>query len=44
VEPTLVNLAQRNGDGFLPSTLTYFDKPIAGTHKARLAGVPDAPG
>jgi len=45
VEPTLLAIAQRNGAGFLPGTLTYFDKPIGETHRARLAGLtsPAAP-
>jgi hypothetical protein len=42
VEPTLLAIAQRNGPGFLPGTLIYFDKPTADTHRGRMAGVTGA--
>ena len=39
VEPTLLAIAQRNGHAWQSGSLVYFDKPIADTHRRRLAGV-----
>jgi hypothetical protein len=44
VEPTPLAITQRNGPDFLPGSLVYFDKPIADTHRGRMAGVPAAGG
>ena len=38
VEPTLMGIAQRNGPGWLPRKLDYFDEPIRERYKARLGG------
>jgi len=42
VEPMLREIAERNGPGWMPNGLIYFDKPIAARHMGRMAGVPRA--
>ena len=38
VEPTLREVAESQGPGWLPTTLLYFDKPIARHYHARVSG------
>jgi hypothetical protein len=43
VEPTMREIAERNGRAWQSGSLVFFDKPIANTHRARLAGIAPQP-
>jgi hypothetical protein len=43
VEPTLREIAESQGLGWMPGGLIYFDKPIARRYHARVAGITPQP-